>query len=188
MRTIRNWITVHVFGQRPSSTMGSNRRRLFSRLTAILVLYLAIEAFFPNGPMIPNNGPVYLLPAVWSVVFFAFVVAVIPFLTSQQFYPNPARLAMDTLLSIVLGILGFALIYRTTGINPDCVTTQPSSDYIYFSTVTFSTLGYGDFSPCGDAHTRLLAAFQAIFGNLHLGMVVGCAFFAAQRPQNNSTK
>jgi len=53
-----------------------------------------------------------------------------------------------------------------------------SRDAVYFSAVTFSTLGYGDFRPCEVA--RIWAAGQAILGNLHLGLIVGAAFFFVQ--------
>ncbi len=45
---------------------------------------------------------------------------------------------------------------------------------MYFSTVTFSTLGYGDFRPAPEA--RSYAAFLAVYGNIHLGLLVGGLF------------
>jgi voltage-gated potassium channel Kch len=36
------------------------------------------------------------------------------------------------------------------------------TNYLYFSTVTFTTLGYGDFRPCESA--RLLAAVESLLG------------------------
>ena len=42
---------------------------------------------------------------------------------------------------------------------------------LYFSVVTWTTLGYGDFKPVADL--RLLAAWQALLGYGLLGILVG---------------
>lgn len=165
-----------------TSTHGSNFRRYWTLSSVWLCVLLFIESFSQLFSNFPDF--VYLFVAniliFWSVSFFILVVATIPFLTSHAFWPNPQRLAFDALASITLSILVFSLIYRFYGLDgPDGIMPEKSSDFIYFSTVTFSTLGYGDFSPTPPA--RLYAAGQAIVGNLHLGMIVGVAFFAAQK-------
>lgn len=90
----------------------------------------------------------------------------------------------DTAISISMTVLCFGLLYMQLGIVYDSKSQHVALDAIYFSAVTFSTLGYGDFSPTQTA--RLTAAFQAILGNLHLGMVVGVMFFAVQENNNGS--
>ncbi|MEX0286310.1 MAG: ion channel [Paracoccaceae bacterium] len=164
-------------GWRDESTPGSNMRRVFSRMTLLLVAYLSLEAMVPTDSLAPKGLGVWAA-AIWSFSFFCFAVVVIPFLTSKRFRPNPVRLALDTGTSIAISILGFSLIYRAYGLDADCITTHGKAVYIYFSAVTFSTLGYGDYAPCGQI--QLVAAFQAILGNLHLGLIVGTAFLAVQ--------
>ena len=44
------------------------------------------------------------------------------------------------------------------------------SDAVYFTIVTFTTLGYGDLQPVSDL--RLLAAVQALLGYLFLGLSI----------------
>lgn len=44
-------------------------------------------------------------------------------------------------------------------------------DFIYFSFVTLTTLGYGDMSPVAPA-ARTLAWFEAVFGQLYLGVTI----------------
>jgi len=71
-------------------------------------------------------------------------------------------------------IFGSALCFYALGINgPDKEVVQ-RTDAIYFATVTFSTLGYGDFSPASGS--RWLGATLAILGNLHLAAIVGAIF------------
>ncbi|MDA9008927.1 potassium channel family protein [Alphaproteobacteria bacterium] len=42
---------------------------------------------------------------------------------------------------------------------------------LYFSAVTWATVGYGDYRPVPDLH--LLTAIQAIMGYIYFGVVVG---------------
>ena len=169
-----------LLGYRETSTFGSNRRRMFSRCTLLACLFLAgyhVALDLAAGqarPTLVEAGAA----VVWSVVFFVMVVLAIPFLTSHDFRPNAARLGTDTLLSISMNILSFGLLYQH--FPPVGDRAGGFLDAVYFSAVTFSTLGYGDFAP----HTsvRLAAAAQAIIGNLHLGIIVGTAFLATQLP------
>jgi hypothetical protein len=77
------------------------------------------------------------------------------------------------LLSIVSVILAFAALYAFAGItntNTDSI-TKDKFDALYFSIVTWTTLGYGDFVPTPEM--RMVAAAQAIIG------YVSMAFFIA---------
>ncbi|OED68971.1 hypothetical protein A143_07125 [Vibrio splendidus ZS-139] len=92
-------------------------------------------------------------------------------------------------------ILGFAVVYMATGINPPsglaefiCVGTsgdlvcKESSDssylrpgyltHLYYSVVTFTTLGYGDFSPVEGA-SRAISAIQALLGLILTSLFLG---------------
>lgn len=66
-------------------------------------------------------------------------------------------------------ITGYALAFYTAGIED---TARPGQvvtgfwNYLYFSTVTFTTVGYGDFRPCEGA--RIYAAVEGIFGGFFL--------------------
>lgn len=70
----------------------------------------------------------------------------------------------------------FALIYQTFGViggQGPAGATHDFSTMLYFSIVTFTTLGYGEFHPTAD--TRMFAATQAAFGYIYLGLIVGAA-------------
>lgn len=179
MRSLWNWAWEKI----PGSSSGSKWRNLFSYGAIALIALLTLEAIFAQfGVPVLTDAIVGPTLIFLVVLYFIVVVVGVIFLTSHQFRPAPLRLVRDTLISIGFTILAFSVFYRNTGItlSGDCPEMTTPTDAIYFSAVTFSTLGYGDFRPCPTSLSRLTAAFQAIFGNLHLGLIVGAAFFFAQ--------
>jgi hypothetical protein len=67
--------------------------------------------------------------------------------------------------------MSYALAYRYVGlIDGDKVTHEPIT-CLYFSIVTWTTLGYGDVRPSPDA--RLLAASEAVVGYIWMGAYIG---------------
>ena len=179
------WYRI-VLGRKAGSEKESNNRRGWCRLSILLIAIIALLLpAVQDLPIIENRKtiPWYLAlsafgAVVWSVVFFFLVVVVIPFRASEHFEVNAIRLGGDGLLSIALSIAAFSLAYVVFGLNaPSPEENLRLRDHIYFSAVTFSTLGFGDITPMKPA--RLYAAAQAIIGNLHLGLIVGTAFYAA---------
>ena len=82
------------------------------------------------------------------------------------------------LISAALSIFCFAMFHTQIGLNDTTylgndVYLPDLSDALYFSIVTFTTLGFGDFQPVPE--TRLLAALQALTGYLYLGLGIGLA-------------
>ena len=175
------WYRI-LLGRKRRSEKESNNRRGWCRISMLLILIISgAIPFVQDMETIPSYLACTSFAAVlWSVVFFALVIVVIPFRASQHFKVNAIRLGTDGLLSIGLSIVTFCFAYVVFGLEPPVEGEELRlRDHIYFSAVTFSTLGFGDITPSRDA--RLFAAAQAIIGNLHLGIVVGTAFFAASR-------
>lgn len=75
---------------------------------------------------------------------------------------------------LLLGTL-FALIYSAMEqSSPGCFKVEGSSefsDFIYFSIVTLSTLGYGDIVPVS-AQARALVSLEVLLGQFYLAVVV----------------
>ncbi|MEL6947140.1 MAG: potassium channel family protein, partial [Pseudomonadota bacterium] len=74
-------------------------------------------------------------------------------------------LAVQAVLTVVI----FAGIYDAFGLT-SAESDSRVRDAIYFSTVTWTTLGYGDLQP--PEAMRLVAAFQAVLGYIYLGSLV----------------
>lgn len=74
------------------------------------------------------------------------------------------------LVALHLGV--FSKIYMYHGIlNTDGVLVKEESEAFYFSVVTWTTLGYGDFRPSIPA--RPYAAMEALLGYLYMGIFIG---------------
>jgi voltage-gated potassium channel Kch len=104
-----------------------------------------------------------------ALVVFAFFVVHL----SVQLLPKLAldidhRIAMAgiSVLFIPLLIICFAHAYREIGLKE----VGENIDYIYFSVVTFTTLGYGDITP--DGNGRVFAILEAISGFLFVPLLI----------------
>lgn len=162
------------------SSVQSNLQRYFSRFCILLCVLLLIEALVANSGFRQSDVPIYIavFVTIMSATLFYWVILLPPFVHRSEL--NALRLLGNTILSTLFMILVFSLWYRIFGIEPE----GTPLDAIYFSAVTFSTLGFGDFNPMPKA--QIFAALQALLGNLHLGFIVGATLFATS--QSPSTK
>jgi Ion channel len=77
-------------------------------------------------------------------------------------------------------IFSYSDIYMVSGlvidmtVKPEPLPISKWSDAVYFSVVTWTTLGYGDLQPQGSC--RLIAASEALVGNIFLGTIIALAF------------
>lgn len=73
-------------------------------------------------------------------------------------------------------LLYFALIYRAYGLIPpgseEVVTQLSWTDAYYFSVVTWTTLGFGDFRPGNDI-VKLWVIAEVLLGYLYMGIFIG---------------
>jgi hypothetical protein len=88
------------------------------------------------------------------------------------------RLTVGVLLVAVIAVVvAFAIIFRklaqSGGIRPTFANASAAftwADALYFSVVTISSLGYGDYRPVGTA--RILAGTEVLFGLLILSLFI----------------
>jgi Ion channel len=87
---------------------------------------------------------------------------------------GPKKTMLFLSLQSVVLLFIFAGLYRGYGLNAGTNLISMLNDgegALYFSIVTWTTLGYGDLVPPSDI--RLIAALEALMGNLSFGFLVG---------------
>ena len=110
----------------------------------------------------------FIVVAVWCIGTVVF--------TSQEITAN--RVVGAVTLYLLFGVL-WAIIYAVIErASPGSFTgvTEPlaqgwSTDWLYFSFVTMTTLGYGDITPIS-ATARTFAYLQAVFGQFYIAILV----------------
>lgn len=87
------------------------------------------------------------------------------------------RHAAVAALDVALLLCAFAAVYHVLGIQdntgPAGRVSRDYADALYYSVVTFTTLGYGDFYPRGVG--RVLAGIEALTGYVILGLLASTA-------------
>jgi|GEM_PF-2595082 len=111
----------------------------------------------------------------WKVVHFFFRASKRDIMNAYRvIFSLPGgfnNLAFYPYFGILFYIFAFAFCFKHAGIiNAEGVVTKNLSDCLYFSSVTFTTLGYGDFHPL--LENRFLACLEALLGYASLGIVV----------------
>jgi hypothetical protein len=107
------------------------------------------------------------------------LVALTPVVLATRLVRNPDVTAQSLIGALCVYLLigvAFELVYALTaeisGIPFFVQTNRPSAaDYQYFSFITLTTVGYGDFSP-GTTFGRMLAITEALAGQVYLVTVV----------------
>jgi hypothetical protein len=165
-----------------------------------ILLYTGTKAlFFGNIPHFARDDWywLYVRCADIAKVIVCFGIAGYAYYYMPEFPPRFR--AVTSLVRFTFPIIGvaamvvsYALLYRYWGVTDASLGEHAaySNDPVtclYFSIVTWTTLGYGDVSPSREI--RLVAASEAFFG--YIGMAMFIAFFAqliARRRQPDATR
>jgi len=132
-------------------------------LVVVLVLLWVMRGLAKSGavPVLPAAGLLILLALIASMT--------IVWMAMRTRMTFPRLLAYVGLQAYT--ILIYALIYRSIGVIDSAGTVlRDTSSGLYFSLITWTTLGYGDLRP--PENLRLLAGSQAILGYISMGILV----------------
>jgi len=163
---------------------GSNLRRFCSRFTLSMILLLGSDVWLLWVPA-EAQTIIILFSMIWAVLYFKIVVVVPIFMvSSSQLHLSSSRFLCDILTSAGFSMLAASQYFGLHQIVPGAegMVLNAQIDPLYFSAVTFSTLGFGDFRPSADA--RFMAALLGLWGNIHLGLLAGAMFYALNKRQS----
>jgi hypothetical protein len=83
---------------------------------------------------------------------------------------KPGRVIVSAILVILL-FASLFMIFGITNVGIEFNTSNNFLDCMYFSTITFTTLGYGDFRPL-EGLGRILAGSEAFIGAFMMALFV----------------
>ena len=149
------------------------RRRTITAITVLLIVVGIMALITSIARIVDVTDDRYLIAAS-SFMFAVLTLCAFPVVVRRAFHHE--RVSLNTLAAgitayLLIGIF-FASMYRCDSALENFgvfqQTIHPSAgDYTYFSFITLTTVGYGDFTPATDV-ARSLAIFEAILGQVFL--------------------
>ncbi len=150
-----------------------------SVMTFRIGIGLAVVGVISNGVGVTNEAPVYYYLSV--ITLLAFLVLSVRSALRQILFSakiDANRLYGAVCVYLMLGVI-WALMYSTLGqLDPGAFdgslpvdSEDWSLEWIYYSFVTLTTLGYGDILPVS-ATARALAYSEAVVGVFYMAMLV----------------
>jgi voltage-gated potassium channel Kch len=121
--------------------------------------------------------PVYNWSVVGGFLYASFFALAEPFLLKRILIDHMSDrrfifLAVTVITDLIAMIFAFANAYEIFGVVlHDGEAIHGLWQYLYFSVVTFTTLGYGDYVPAGISQG--ISAFQALLGFGYFAFVIG---------------
>ncbi len=154
--------------------------RMLVAFFAILGIAAAVFTVFsalPKDYKHPTTGIVVIVLSL-----FLFIPLLLSFIDEEKRSALFVGIGFILFFGLPLTLFVFADVYMHTGImdtNNDFAVVRDESTCMYFSVVTFTTLGYGDFCPTQEA--RGTAALEAIVGYIFWGIFIGTVLHLLRR-------
>lgn len=154
-----------------------------------LIGEIVFRAIFPIGllimlflvdPVSTDWDLSLVIVAAWvmAVGLIAFVKTIrsrLPRLRSnERFVAFSVFYELASMVAVV--VCCYAVLYKRFGLLEGEKPVKDAADFLYFSIVTWTTLGYGDIHPA--TASKLLAASEALFGYVFMGLYLALSFYA----------
>ncbi|MDR7082773.1 voltage-gated potassium channel Kch [Arthrobacter ginsengisoli] len=151
------------------------------RLAAFLAIILFLFFAIPVGGFNEDNPAAAWIRLVAVLLVFLSALALQLRLITAAEVPQ-VRAAEAVVETVLMFLCLFALLYTSMATTDPAAFTEPLTrlDALYFTTVTFATVGFGDITPVSQL-ARGVVTVQMIAGMGALVMVAKVAFFAAGR-------
>ncbi len=132
------------------------------------------------------RGNIYLEIAI-LVASSAIPATAISFaMASLQFSRTHKSRVLPSIISVLfyllsITVLTYAIDYSIVGLKG----ANRAFDYVYFSVVTWTTLGYGDVSPVSEL-ARILASSEALVGYIVMALIIAAVANAINNDKSGS--
>ncbi len=155
----------------------SHTLRVFGAVVTGTTVIIAIAAALTgHAPGATVSGNTQLIFAIGASLYTVLLALLFPAILRQAF--SHRRVNLNTVAAslsayLLLGLI-FASAYRVVQIVSPPMFSQPNTNgftYVYFSYVTLTTIGYGDFTAHNDAG-RAIAILEGLFGQVFLVTIV----------------
>lgn len=116
------------------------------------------------------------LTSVATIAFFVYIIAISIFRISRSHEVGVLEFLRSINIYFLMGIVG-GIVFRTMyAIDPTCININDvdvlyTTDLVYFSFETITTLGYGDITP-NSPLAKNVAIFLSFVGQLYLAMII----------------
>ena len=159
-----------------------SRYRIVMLLVLAATLAFALVAVALPQRLLPFRGLlVALAPLTYWCALFALIVDLL-FVRRDRFGASwRSEWFVATVFFIPCAIAGHAALYLLDGMRT-AVPDLPLGSFVsalYFSSVTWTTLGYGDITPSPDF--LLVAASEALLGYITMSLLIGSVFLMDRR-------
>ena len=132
-------------------------------------IWLSVVNFLPSGTL--RTWAIVLFGISFAVVFLWLLIVRLRILLGDT--DHLVRDVVLIVFNLALLVLAFAWEYQMLGLIDNTAPDQPVvhsfTSSVYYSIITLTTVGYGDFYPVGPG--RALAAIQGITGYIILGLL-----------------
>ncbi|MFL6254164.1 MAG: ion channel [Pyrinomonadaceae bacterium] len=167
------------------------RKLLISIITISIILwpllYGSLVFLSDRILSIPDRAYLYVMKPLSLIL--ALIIYIFFILKRTKVIKTLFQLVEISLMSLSLiltVIFSYTDIYRYLGIiDGSGVMVRDSVSCFYFSIVTYTTLGYGDYRPSPEA--RLFAASEALLGYILLSLFIGVLLQSIYKLQGDSS-
>ena len=148
-------------------------RKFFIAVISIGVLAFTFDLFASYRQDLKDLGRLILLFLYALFIFLASAILISKISSKKTVTADTIKGGIS--VYFLIGLFWAMLYMIVLTFDPDAFTNVHGSgfDSFYYSFITLTTLGYGDYLPQG--HAKLLAATQAIAGFVYFALIIGVA-------------
>lgn len=138
----------------------------------LVILVMLASLAIPSSAAYAQAELIRIWWRAYALLGLSFLLTILALARLAGGHPRYRMVLFVLVVQSLSEIALIAFVFRAAGLLHDGAHEQPTTaDALYFSIVSFTTLGYGDFQP--PPAYRLLAACEALLGYVYLGVFVG---------------